>query len=157
MVLAGYWSPSSGLMGDWGKALKFGDARAEVRGRLPERQQTGSPGTRNHTPLSREGSGQGGARGNRQGAQLWGRAVRETRLRDRDGAESRVHPQHRGNSPAGPALPRDAPGHRRRAHAALGPQQRCALPLPVARPPRPREGGACAAGRDAPGAPRAGA
>ena len=95
--------------------------------------------------------------GSRQGAQLWGRAVRETRLRDRDGAESRVHPQHRGDSPAGPALPRDAPGHRRRAHAALGPQQRCALPLPVARPPRPREGGTCEAGREAPGAPRAGA
>lgn len=95
--------------------------------------------------------------GNRQGAQLWGRAVTETRLRDRDGIESRAHPQRRGEGPASPALPRDASGHRRRARAALSSQQRSALPLPVARPPRPRGGGACAAGREAPGAPRAGA
>lgn len=145
-MLAGCWSPSSGLKGDWGEASKFGDARAERSEDASPRdggQGHRAPGTTRLFPES----GQGGAGGSRQDAQLWDRAVRETRLRDRDGAESRVHPQRQGDSPAGPGLPREAPVHRRRASEALGPQQLSALPFPVARPARPHGGGPCAAWR----------
>lgn len=124
-MLAGCWSPSSGLMGDWGEASSSETLvqRSEDASLSDGGQGHRGPGT---TRLFPEGSGQGGAGGAGRAHSSWGRAVRETRFRDRDGAESRVHLSAEATAPAGPALPR------RRART------------PETRPRRPRPSAAVA-------------
>ena len=130
MVLAGCYGPGSEQPGHWGRRPSSETPNAKVRGHLPtaDRDHTA---TQNCTPLSGEGSGQGGSGRSRQGARLWGHAVRETRPRDRDGAEPRAQPPRRGDGrerptragPTSPALPRDAPAQ---------PETRPHNPRPVA-------------------------
>lgn len=80
----------------------------------------GGQGHRGPEPrLFPEGSGQGGA-GEQAGRTAVGSGGRETRFRDRDGAESRVHPQRRGDGPREPSPTRDAPRTPETAPAALG-------------------------------------